>query len=808
MAVEFTSPSRRLTLGRDRIIFDGAMGTALGSRGLRRGSLPEELNLSSPETVAAVHRSFLEAGSDFITTNTFGAFPSRLAHAGLSVGPVVRSACQIARREAERFGGFVALDIGPSGRLMEPLGDATFDEIYQGVCEVLHAGAAYCDAVLLETFTDLAEIRAAALAVRENCGLPLLATMSFEPSGRTFSGASAEACSLVLSGLGASAFGTNCSAGPRALRETVRQICGACPVPVIVQPNAGLPEFSGSSVVYSAGPDEFQSVMGEFARWGVAVLGGCCGTTPDYIRRLSSLRGDVPPRSVPLGPAACSASQVVRFDMFVPVGERINPTGKPVLADAYASRLPSPLLEDAIKQTQEGAVMLDVNAGVPGVDEAAALSWAVQTLQEGVACPLQLDSANPKALEAALRACVGLPMINSASARPESLEPAIRLAKKYGVSILGLPMDETGVPERAADRLAVAARIKERWTAAGLAAEKLLFDPLVMAAAAGPERVSETLNTLSALKERLGAKTMAGISNVSFGLPARGAVNRTMLAACLDRGLDAAILNPGDLGMMDTVAVWNLLSGRDADASGYLAYCAARPEELEPESRDALPVPEANQDNNEDELGRAVRLGLVQEARRAAAELCKGVSAMTVVEEYLVPALDRVGDDYEAGRIFLPGLLKAASAASAAFDEIRQALPAGSGARDKGPIVLATVQGDVHDIGKNIAGTVLESYGFRVIDLGKNVPAETVVRTVVENRAPLVGLSALMTATVASMEDTVAALRRAAPGVKIIVGGAVLSRVLAQSIGADYYAATAMETVRLAEKAIKLKERE
>ena len=793
-------------LGRDILFFDGGMGTMLQARGLRLRELPESLNLTHPDLIGSIHREYLEAGADFVTTNTFGANRYKMEGSGYTVAEAVSAAVRVARGAADAFGARVALDIGPSGKVLAPLGDAAFEDIYETVAEQVRAGAEGCDAVLLETFTDLYELKASLLAVKEHCSLPVFATMSFEEGGRTFFGAGIDSMVMTLEGLGVAALGVNCSLGPVQLEPIVRELCARARVPVMVQPNAGLPVMRDGVSSYDVTPDRFADVMTRFAEWGAAILGGCCGTNPDTIARtvraVTQRTRTVVPRSVPETTGICTPARAVVFDGdFTIIGERLNPTGKKALQAALRAGDMDYVLKEAMKQQDQGAHVLDVNVGLPDVDEPALLTRAVTEIQGILDLPLQLDSASAEALEAAARVYNGKPLINSVNGKEASLRTVLPIVKKYGACVLGLTLDDSGIPESAEARLAVARRIVEEAERLGIPRRDILIDCLTLTASAQQDLVRETLKAVRMVREELGVRTVLGLSNVSFGLPRRPLVNRTMFAAALMQGLDAAIINPGDAGMRETLAAWRLLIGTDRNAQDYIAYCEAHPEAEPGPALQGAGGGKAQDSSDKGDLASAIARGLKEEAARRTRELLDSTPPLDVIERHIVPALDAVGRDYEAKRLFLPQLIKSAEAAKAAFECLRERLasePQDASEAPGEPIALATVYGDVHDIGKNIVKVILENYNFRVLDLGKDVPPERVVAEIKRNGIRIVGLSALMTTTVASMKDTIELLRRECPEVKVIVGGAVLTPDLARYVGADHYARDAMESVRIA----------
>jgi 5-methyltetrahydrofolate--homocysteine methyltransferase len=786
------------------VMLDGAMGTMLQRHGLKLREVPESLNVTRPELIESIHRAYFAAGSDYVQTNTFGANPFKLKGTGYDTEQVVTAAVKIARRAASAFHGKgVLLDIGPSGRAMAPVGDAGFDEIYSSVARQVKAGADQCDGVLIETHTDLLEAKAAVLAALENCDLPVFLTMSFQEDGRTFFGTSVKSMILTFAGMGLSGLGVNCSLGPAQIAPIVRTLTEKSPLPVIVQPNAGLPEVRDGRSVWNVTPDEYARWIRIYVDWGTAVVGGCCGTDPGYIEKASQLIADRTLHARKVAPldGVCSASKAVSFEKHtVVIGERLNPTGKKRLKQALLEHDMDYLALEAQKQQAQGADVLDVNAGLPGTDETALLEQAVNEIQGAVTLPLQLDSSSPAALETAARHYAGKPILNSVSGKEASLNSVLPIAQKYGACVIGLTLDDSGIPETAEARFRIAAKIVERAVSLGIPKENILIDCLTLTASAQQDLVLETIRAVHMVHEKLRVKTVLGVSNVSFGLPRRPLVNRTMLAAALAAGLDAAIINPGEKNMQETIAAWKLLSGQDRDAEQYIRYCADHPDTQTAPA--AAPAAAEGEQQNETGLAGAVIRGMKNEARRFAENELTKSAPMEIIEKTLIPALDAVGRDYESQKIYLPQLMKSADAAKSALEVIKAALAVDPGQKKAcGPkVVIATVYGDVHDIGKNIVKIIMENYNFSVIDLGRDVPPEKVTTAVKESGAKVVGLSALMTTTVASMKDTIAALHRDCPGVRVIVGGAVLTADLAQSIGADSYAQNAMDTVRAAEK--------
>ena len=777
------------------VIFDGAMGTMLQRRGLKKGEIPELLNLTDPELIESIHRAYLDAGCDVVSANTFGANRYKAEKAGRRLSEIVSAAVGTAKRAASAYKGkYAALDIGPCGRVLSPVGDLPFEEAVEVFAEIVTAGTgAGADLILLETFTDLYELKAAVIAAKENSALPILATMSFEESGHTFFGATVESMVLTLEALGVTALGVNCSLGPKQLAPILDRIINTASIPVMVQPNAGLPVFSDEGPKYDVTPEQFADHLKDFVMNGAAVVGGCCGTDPEYMRLVCErLRGISKTAAfTKRRTGICSASRSVFFDEdVVIIGERLNPTGKKPLQEALRRNDMEFLQKEALRQQQQGAYVLDVNVGLPDIDEAETLALAVTEIQSVTDLPLQLDSSDPAALERAARIYNGKPLINSVNGKKESLRSILPIAKKYGAAVLGLTLDDGGIPSSAEGRFEIARSIVEEARKIGIPKEDVLIDSLVMTVSAQQDQAVETLKAVRMVKEELEVRTVLGVSNVSFGLPGRPIINRTMLAMALTQGLDAPIMNPGDEGMRQTVAAFRVLTGKDSEASRFISECSGSTAEVTVGTRSA---------ESDTDLSDAIKNGLTAEAKRAAAALLLKMSPLDVVEKFIIPSLDLVGKEYEAQEIFLPQLIKSAEAAKSSFELIReklalQGVPEGG---QRASMVIATVQGDIHDIGKNIVKVILENYNIRMIDLGKDVPPEKVVAAVKEHGARFVGLSALMTTTVSSMKTTIDMIREECPGVAVIVGGAVLTKALARHVGADHYAKDAMEAVRI-----------
>lgn len=779
----------------ETIIFDGAMGTMLQKRGLKRGEIPELLNLTSPEIIRSIHDEYFDAGCDVVSANTFGANRYKAEKTGRSLADLVSSAVEIAKKAAScRKKKYAALDIGPCGRVLQPTGDLPFEEAVEVFSEIVRAGSkAGADLILLETFTDLYELKAALIAVKENSNLPVLATMSFEENGTSFFGATVESMVLTLQALGADALGVNCSLGPKQLVPIVERLLRASSIPVMVQPNAGLPLFENGEARYDVTSEEFADHIKKFVEEGAVIVGGCCGTDPGYIRLVKErLKGVTSLRKRPLlRTGVCSPSRSVFFgDDTVIIGERLNPTGKKALQAALRVKDMDHVLKEAIRQQEQGAHILDVNMGLPDIDEPEMLKKAVIEIQSVVDLPLQLDSSDPNALEKAARVYNGKPLINSVNGKKVSLQKILPIVKKYGAAVLGLTLDDDGIPSSAEGRLRIARNIMEEAQKIGIPKEDVLIDCLVMTVSAQQEQAAETLKAVRMVREELGLKTVLGVSNVSFGLPSRPIINRTMLTMALMQGLDAPIMNPGDEGMREAIAAFRVLMGKDPQAAGFIAEYSG--------SHEMQPKKEAGTERSFD-LPQAIKHGLKREAEKATESLLSKMGPLEIIENEIIPSLDSVGKEYESQTIFLPQLIKSAEAAKASFELLRRIISkegsAGSEVRAK--MVIATVQGDIHDIGKNIVKVIMENYNFRMIDLGKDVPPEKVVEAVKENSAEIVGLSALMTTTVSSMKTTIDLLRKECPWVKVIVGGAVLTDSLAEYVGADHYAKDAMQAVRI-----------
>lgn len=791
------------------LIFDGAMGTMLQKKGLKLGENPEVLNLKEPAIIEEIHREYIESGANVISTNTFGANELKLKLCNLEVEEVVDSAVQIAKKAKGNSNTYIALDIGPIGELLEPMGTLSFDRAYEIFKrQVIQGAKSGADIILLETMTDLYELKAAVLAAKENSDLPIFATMTFEENLRTFTGCSPEAMVLVLEGLGVDALGVNCSLGPKQLKPVIEEICSLSHIPVMIQPNAGLPTLSiGNETKYDVTKEEFADTLCSFIDLGVRVIGGCCGTNPDYIRELSNRVKDkeLEPVNNENYAAICTPSKVVRIDEVRIIGERINPTGKKLFKEALKNENLDYILKQGIEQVEAGAHILDVNVGLPEIDEPKMMRKVIKEIQGIMDIPLQIDSSDVNAIETGLRYYNGKPILNSVNGEEKVLDKILPLVKKYGASVVGLTLDDNGIPPKAKQRFAIAEKIVKRAAEYGIKKEDIFIDCLVLTVSAQQEEVKETLKAVRMVKERLGVKTVLGVSNISFGLPNRELINETFLALALANGLDMPIMNPNAEGMMRVIHSYNVLYNYDKNAEIYIKNYANV--EL---SRNAILLGSntktsegSNNSSGEHDLKYIVIKGLKEEAKQATIELLNTNEELEIVNKYLIPALDEVGNKYEKGELFLPQLIQAAETVKNAFEVLKaQIAKSNSASISKGKIIIATVKGDIHDIGKNIVKVILENYGYEIIDLGKDVPIETVVEEAKRHKVSLIGLSALMTTTVRSMEETIKALREDGYKGKVFVGGAVLTADSAERIGADFYAKDAKESVEIAKKVL------
>ncbi len=787
----------RAYLKSDFLFLDGATGTQLQKAGLTPGELPERWNLTHPEAVKKVHKSYFAAGSNVICTNTFGANLLKFDREELEeiIAAAVKIAKEARAESATPQEKFIALDIGPSGKLLKPMGDYDFEDAVSLFAETVKIGVnCGVDLVYLETLNDSYETKAALLAVKEVCDLPVFVSNVYGEDGRLLNGASPEAMVALLEGMGVDALGANCSLGPKQLKETAKRLISAASVPVLLKPNAGLPRTEKGKTVFDISPAEFAAEMKELLAAGLRVAGGCCGTTPDFIAALTAAAKDLVPQPV-TEKNLCTVSSYTRAVTFgegpILIGERINPTGKKRFQQALREGDMGFVLNEGLKQQEKGVHLLDVNVGLPEIDEVSLLSETVTSLQAVSSLPLQIDTANPVALEKALRCYNGKALINSVNGKEESMAAVFPLAKQYGGVVIALTLDESGIPSTADGRMVIAEKILKKAVEYGLGKQDLIFDPLAMTVSADQNSPAVTLECISRLTA-LGCYTSLGVSNVSFGLPQRDIVNGVFFAAALERGLSAAILNPHSTEMMKTYYTHNLLHGRDENCAAYLAFAQTLPDQTSPGGSGATSAPADTEG-----LEHFICKGLKERAKTETEALLNSEKPLDIVNLRILPALDRVGKGFEEKTLYLPQLLMAAEAAKSAFSVIKSALPAGKG--EKGPVVLATVHGDIHDIGKNIVKLLLENYGFAVVDLGKDVSPAAVLEAAKTHNAPLVGLSALMTTTVPAMEETVHLLHTHLPRCKVAVGGAVLTAEYAQKIGADFYGKDALATVKYAE---------
>ena len=785
-------------LGHERLFFDGGTGTLLQAQGLKGGELPETWNLRYPDRIQAVHRAYLEAGSHVICTNTFGANALKFPDGGeWNLDELIRAAVDNAKRARAEAGreadAYIALDMGPTGRLLRPMGDLDFEDAVSLFARVVRVGAeAGADLVLIETMSDGYEAKAAVLAAKENSDLPVVVTTVYDESGKLLTGGTVASTVALLEGLRVDALGVNCGMGPEQMLPLAEELVKLSSVPVVVNPNAGLPRREGDKTVFDVTPEQFAAVMERIAKLGVWGLGGCCGTTPDHIRALTAACRDIP-ATPPKGKGrtvVSSFSQAVEIGPApVIIGERINPTGKKRFKEALRSHDLEYILNEGFAQEEAGAHILDVNVGLPGIDEPAMLEEVVCALQSVIPLPLQIDTSNPEAMARAMRRYNGKPMINSVSGKAESMEAVFPLVRKYGGVVVGLALDEGGIPGTAEGRLAVARKIYATAAEYGIPPEDIVIDGLTLTVSSEPRAALVTLETLRRVRDELGGHTILGVSNVSFGLPRRDIINANFFAMALEAGLSCAIINPLAEGMMGAWRSYCALAGLDSQCGGYIgAYSGQTAAPAAPAAGTDLSLEEC--------VTRGMQEGAAQAARAA---LERGAQPLELVNSALIPALDRVGQGFEQKTLFLPQLLMSAEAAKAAFEVVKAAM-ASETEEKQGKVVLATVKGDIHDIGKNIVKVLLENYGFEVMDLGKDVAPEKIVEAAAAPGVKLVGLSALMTTTVVSMEETIKALRESGSGVKVVVGGAVLTEEYAAGIGADCYARDAMATVRYARK--------
>ncbi len=797
------------------------MGTMLQAAGMKIGEIPEILNIENPQLLISIHEKYLNAGADIIYTNTFGANSYKLLDCGYSVEELVTAGVENAKKAVQNVKpeALVALDIGPIGQLLEPTGTLCFEEAYEMYAEIVEAGSkAGADVIVFETMTDLLDVKAAVLAAKEHSSLPIMCTMTFESNMRTFTGCMIPSMALTLKGLDVDALGVNCSLGPKELEPIIEELSKWTDKPLIVKPNAGLPDPKTNE--YNVTAVEFAEYMDNLRTYGIKIFGGCCGTNPEFIEELSKMLkangNKVTRQKTAIPTAVCSATKVVSVAEPRIIGERINPTGKKLFKEALIKGDIDYILNQALEQVQAGADILDVNVGLPGIDEKEMMITVVKALQSIVDVPLQIDSTIPEVLDAALRVYNGKPIVNSVNGEEESLNTILPLVKKYGAAVVGLTLDKDGIPKKAKDRFAIAKKIVDRAAEFGIPREDVYIDCLTLTASAEQEGVVETLKAVNMVKTELGLKTVLGVSNISFGLPNRVLVNHIFLTMALENGLDLPIINPNIEEMTGAVRAFKLLKGYDKNSVDFIGHYAGKtfskividsPKAADNANTvfntDLNNTQESKLEGEQLKLYHAVLSGLKKEGADYTAKLLEQVDAMVVINEVLIPALDKIGDDFEKGTLFLPQLIMSASVAQSAFEVIKNYMANSSVAPvSKGKIVIATVKGDVHDIGKNIVKVLLENYGYEVIDLGKDVPYQKVVDAIIEHNAKLVGLSALMTTTLVSMKETIQLIHDNHLDCKIMVGGAVLTPEYAKEIHADFYSKDAKESVDIAKKVL------
>lgn len=790
---------KRFLDSKEFVLLDGAMGTLIQKSGVKYDSVPETLNITHPELIESFHKAYADAGSDIVYANTFGANGYKLKESGYSVDEIIKSGVANAKKAVQGTDCLVALDIGPIGQLLEPAGSLSFDSAYDYFREQIIAGQG-ADVIVFETMTDLYELKAAVLAAKENSDKPIIATMTFERNGRTFTGVSPASAAVTLTGLGVDAVGVNCSLGPDELEGVVSEISKYTDLPLVIKANAGLPDPNSNE--YDILPDKFAHCVADLLKYGVKLIGGCCGTTPEYIAEIKKMLEDksYQPQKKSVDTTVCSASTVVEINGPRIIGERINPTGKKLFKQALVDNNIDYILTQALSQVNGGAEILDVNVGHPEIDEKKMMVRVLKAIQSVCDAPLQIDSTKPDVLDSGLRYYNGKPIVNSVNGEEKSLSTVLPLVKKYGASVVGLTLDENGIPKTAEGRFEIAKRIVSRAEAIGIDRRDVYIDCLTLTVSAEQDACRETLKALHRVKTELGCKTCLGVSNISFGLPNRELVNRTFLTMAMEEGLDLPIINPNVESMTGAVRAYRVLSGIDKNSVEFInAY------------NDAAPAATSAPKNTEVDIFTAVYNGLKSEGAAVTKRLLETVDAMQIVNEMLIPALDRVGDDFEKNKIFLPQLIQSANTAQECFEVIKNHISKTSGSPvSKGKIILATVKGDIHDIGKNIVKVLLDNYGYTVVDLGRDVDPQLVVDTAVEQNIKMIGLSALMTTTLKSMEDTIKLIRQTkelqnpdgTSKCVVFVGGAVLTEDYAMKIGADYYCKDAKESVDTAKKVL------
>ena len=796
-----------IDFGEKIYILDGGMGTMLQEAGMSPDESSAEFGVRNPHILTEIHNKYVDAGSDIIYASTFSINGRRLDKLNMSLQEavnIVLDAAAAAKERAMKLYGRevnVALDIGPVGQLLEPMGTLPFEEALEIFAELVRAGRDKADIIAIETMTDLYEVKAAVLAAKENSNLPVMVSMSFEANGRTFTGTSLEAMALTLEGLGVDAMGINCSLGPDEIFPMIMKLKTLTSVPVFAKPNAGLPDPSTGA--YAMDAEDFAKKMSGFFREGVGILGGCCGTTPEFIEGISKEAGlyETSPQECDRTLSLCSGSNVVKVDHVTVIGERINPTGKKRLKQALIDEDYDYILSQAMEQIDAGAEILDVNVGVPKLDDVKMLPRVVKKLQSITDLPLQIDSGNPEAIEAALRVYNGKAIVNSVNGEEAVMDRILPSVKKYGAAVVGLTLDEKGIPDTAEERFAIAERILTKCLEYGIPRENVIIDCLTLTVSAQQKEVVETLKALRMVKERLGLKTCLGVSNISFGLPARAIINRTFLTMAMECGLDLPIINPNNEDMMASIAAFHVLHNIDRNSVDFIEKYGNVDVISSISSKKENNSTDSTKNNGNHDVFYSIEKGMGSETVSLVKALLETEDEMTVVNKYLIPALDRVGQGFEKGTIFLPQMLQAAQAAQAGFDIIKERLANKDQKQvSQGPIIIATVKGDIHDIGKNIVKVIMENYGFEMIDLGKDVSPELIVETVLARDARMVGLSALMTTTLKSMEETIVKVKEAKPDCRIFVGGAVLTADYAEKIGADYYCKDALKSVEAAQE--------
>lgn len=778
------------------VYLDGGMGTLLQKSGLQPGELPERWNISHPEVIKEIHKSYYDSGSNIVNTNTFGANSLKFGTDELSeiIYHAVKNADEARKASSGKQEKFIALDVGPTGKLLKPLGDLDFEDAVKAFAEVISLGVKYgVDLITIETMNDSYETKAAVLAAKENSDLPIIVTNAYGENGRLMTGADPAVMAAMLEGMGVDAIGANCSLGPKQLMGVMDELLKYCSVPVAFKPNAGLPKSDGKVTYYDVDAEEFAQDIKLAVENGVRIVGGCCGTTPEYIKKVCELTRDMRPKEIEKKTySVCTSYNKAVFfgEKPILIGERINPTGKKRFKQALLENDIGYILQEAVNQQAKGVHVLDVNVGLPGIDEAQMLTNSVCELQCVTDLPLQIDSSDPVAMESALRRYNGKAMINSVNGKEENLNAIFPLVKKYGGFVVALTLDEKGIPSTVDGRMKIARKILLTAALYGINKKDIIFDPLAMTVSADKMSAITTLETVKKITEQLGCNTSLGVSNVSFGLPSRDLVNAAFFTTAMGNGLSAAIMNPYSERMMEAYYSFNVVKGLDENCMDFINF--ASQQEVQPTAKQ----------ENSLTLKEAIEKGLKEKASEITTAMLGDSAPLDIVNAHVIPALDNVGKRFEEKKLFLPQLLMSAEAAKASFEVIKATMSADGSSIKKGSIVIATVHGDIHDIGKNIVKLLLENYGYNVIDLGKNVPPETVLRAVTDNHAPLVGLSALMTTTVPAMEETVKLIKENAPWCKTVVGGAVLTQDYADKIGANKYAADAMETVRYAESVI------